>query len=411
VAPPAALADRLQRLRHAVSTHAAAVPPRAAPAQRDDGALCVVLRGEWLETVEGPVFVKESWFPLDHEHGTLPLGRAAATAPGGLRPLLADALDASPERFAYFDIETTGLSGGVGTYAFLLGLGTFEDAGGGLAYRLRQYFLAGPEQERAMLSLFATDIEGRDAIVTYNGRAFDLPIVRGRFTLARLPGDVLDLRHIDLLHAVRRLYRHRMPGCRLAEAERRLLRVERFDDLPGALIPSIYFDYVRAGRVSPLRAVFRHNAEDVLSLAGVLASLAGLFGREDLDPEDAVAVARWWEREDEPERAAILYREALPWLEGGDDWGWAAGRHALLCKRAGDRVEAVALWERLWANGGREAGLELAKHHEHHARDLPAAEEITRALLLRSPEGERIALEHRLARIVRKRARAGTDGS
>jgi hypothetical protein len=203
-----------------------------------------------------------------------------------------------------------------------------------------------------------------------------------------------------------------MPGCRLAEAERRLLGIERYDDIPGSLIPSLYFDYARAGRMSPLRGVFRHNAEDVLSLAGVLARLATLLsGDRDLSPEDAAAVARWREREPDELRAMALYREALPWLEGGEDWMWAASRHARLCRRAGMREEAAALWLSLWAQGDPTAGLELAKHYEHHERNLPAAAEVTGKLIARhanavaAPGLGLEALEHRLARIHAKAAR------
>src|SRR6185295_4954081 len=179
---------------------------------------------------------------------------------------------------AFFDIETTGLSGGTGSYIVLAGLGSYERAAAGepLAFRMRQYFLADIAHERAMLSMLADDLRRFDGLVTYNGRAFDMPFVQTRMTLARLPYPCDGLPHFDLLHVVRRLYRHRMPGCRLAEAERRLLRIDRPDDVPGSLIPAIYFDYLRAGRVSPLRGVFRHNAEDVLSLTGILASLARL---------------------------------------------------------------------------------------------------------------------------------------
>jgi hypothetical protein len=232
-----------------------------------------------------------------------------------------------------------------------------------------------------------------------------VPFVETRMILARLASPYGALAHFDLLHPVRRLYRHRMPACRLAEAERRLLKLERADDVHGSLIPQLYFDYLRAGRAGPLRGVFRHNAEDVLSLVGVLASLASLLSSDNIDPEDAVAVARWWERAGAPHRAAGLYRDALPWLEGGADWPWAATRHAGLCKRAGDRAEAAQLWRRLWEDGDRAAGIELAKHLEHHARDLTAAEEVTSALLTRAGDAERIALAHRLARIARKRAK------
>ncbi len=103
-----------------------------------------------------------------------------------------------------------------------------------------------------------------------------------------------------------------------------------------------------------------------------------------------------------------LYREALPWLEGGDDWTWAASRHAALCKRFGDREEAAALWRRLWGAGERAAGLELAKHLEHHLRDVAGAESLTLALLQRAGDAEGAALEHRLARLRRKRSRSLT---
>ena len=161
---------------------------------------------------------------------------------------------------------------------------------------MRQYFLADLAHEQAMLAMLAADTARFDGLVTYNGRSFDVPFVETRLTLARLPSPYAPLAHFNLLHPVRRLYKHRMPGCRLAEAERRLLKLDRPDDVPGWLIPQLYFDYLRAGRASPLRGVFRHNAEDVLSLVGILASLAKLLSSDDTDADDAVAVARWWER-------------------------------------------------------------------------------------------------------------------
>jgi hypothetical protein len=193
-----------------------------------------------------------------------------------------------------------------------------------------------------------------------------------------------------------------MPGCRLAEAERRLLRIERMDDIPGALIPALYFDYVRAGRAAPLRGVFQHNAEDVLSLVGVLAQLASLLSADQLPPEDAVAVARWWERAADPARAVPLYRDAVPWLEGEPDWSWAATRLAALHKRAGDRDAAVRLWRQLWALGEAGAGLELAKHHEHVARQPAAALSIVRELLASRSPLVRDNLQKRHDRLVRK---------
>ncbi len=400
------LRDRL----HAIVAKGPQLRPQPPPLAPEKPPIAQIFRGDWHQTQHGPVFVRDEWFPLDHQHGALLLSAALEAAPEALRLLLGADAAPHPSRLAFFDIETTGLAGGTGTYVVIAGLGTYEEAEPGAppAFRLRQYFLADLAHEQAMLAMLAADIGRFAGLVTYNGRTFDVPFVETRMTMARLPSPYGALAHFDLLHPVRRLYRHRMAGCRLAEAERRLLKIERPDDLPGWLIPQLYFDYLRAGRASPLRAAFRHNAEDVLSLVGILASLATLLSSHDIDPEDAVAVARWYERAGDSQRAAGLYRVALPWLEGGSDWMWAATRHATLCKRQDARGEAMALWRRLWAQGDRPAGLELAKHHEHHARDLAAAEEITSALLIRAPAADQMSLEHRLTRIRHKRTHTPT---
>jgi hypothetical protein len=141
-------------------------------------------------------------------------------------------------------------------------------------------------------------------------------------------------------------------------------------------------------------------------MVGILASLALLLASSELEPEDAVAVARWWERSGDEARAMSLYRGALPWLEGEDDWAWAAARHAQLCRRAGIRDESSVIWARLWQDGDLRAGLELAKHFEHHQHDFGAAEGMTLALLERCPASETPALEHRLARIRSRMQRA-----
>ena len=399
MASVASTADRIGWLRSVVAAHTPPPEQRLAPSA-ELPPIERILGGEWVATPHGDAFVRDEWFAFGHEHGNLPLDSALAATPAALACLAAQPATAS-RRFGFFDIETTGLGGGTGTYAFLAGLGTFEDAG----FRLRQYFLASVPGERAMLSLMRDDLATCDALVTYNGRAFDVPVVSTRLTLARLPDPYAGMAHFDLLHPVRRLYKHRMPACRLADAERRLLGIERFDDIPGALIPALYFAYVRAGRAAPLRAVFRHNADDVLSLVGLLARLTALFECDEPPPDDAVALARWWELAGQPERSIALYRSALSWLEGDGDWAWAAGRQARLLRRAGAHDDAAALWRALWAAGDAGAGLALAKHLEHRARDYAAAAEVTRALLAGGVH-ERQALRVRLERIERKRARA-----
>jgi uncharacterized protein YprB with RNaseH-like and TPR domain len=364
-----------------------------------------MLRADWHDTTKGPVFVRDDWFPLDHPHGNATLGCALDIDATTLSLLATGGDVPHASRLAFFDIETTGLSGGTGTYMVLAGVGSYETAGPGdpPAFRMRQYFLADIAHEHAMLDMLSSDLARFDGIVTYNGRAFDVPFVETRLALARLRSPVARMPHLDLLHPLRRLYKHRMPACRLSDAERRILRIERMDDVPGALIPHIYFDYVRAGRVGALRGVFRHNAEDVLSLVGVLAGLARLIVGEGLDPDDAVAVARWWETRGDETRAAWLYRGALPWLVGGDDWAWAAARHARICRRAGERTEAALLWWKLWESGDRDAGLALAKHLEHHARDYAAALAVARELARDDPSE---AIVHRISRLEVRQARS-----
>ncbi|HVR74006.1 MAG TPA: ribonuclease H-like domain-containing protein, partial [Planctomycetota bacterium] len=305
-------------------------------------------------------------------------------------------------RLAFLDTETTGLAGGTGTCVFLVGIGTFEEG----AFRVRQHFLPAPDRERAMLRLVARELEGTEGLVTYNGRAFDIPALQTRMVIQRLPFGAAALPHFDLLLAMRRLYRNRLPSLRLGEAESRLLGVRRENDIAGHLIPSIYFDWVRAGRLGPLRAVLRHNETDILSLVSILSFAADLFSRPDLDPADLILLARWWEHRDEPVRAEAIYESAVPRLEEGPDWQWAARRYAILLKRSGSRGNAVGLWRRLWARGDIEAGIEVAKYLEHEARDLPAAEEVTSAVLGGAPGPRRAELEHRLSRIRRKLCRA-----
>ena len=390
----------LARLRAAVAQHAASQPwPRPQPAG-DLPPIDRILRGEWRETEEGLVFLREDWFPLDHAHGALPLSAALDAPSEGIARLLRSPRPPNADRLAFFDIETTGLAGGTGTYIVLAGVGVYEEG----AFRLRQYFLADLAGERAMLTALRADLAERHGIVSYNGRAFDVPCLASRLTLNRVPN--LDVgHHVDLLHPVRRLFQHRMPGCRLAEAEHRLLRMVRHEDIAGALIPAMYAAYVRAGQAAPLRAVFQHNAEDVLSLVGVLARVAALVAGDPEDPEDAAAVARWWELEGDHARALPLYERALPWLEGGDDWAWVSGRFASLCRRFGRYAEAAAAWRALARTGDRAANLNLAKHLEHRERDFEGALDIVQWLQPGGTPEERAALELRERRLKRRLAK------
>lgn len=377
-----------------------------------------------METARGPVYVAEEWWPLDHRHGRLALGDALSLGAPALSRLTSGLTAAELAEAAFLDVETTGLSGGTGTYVFLVGLGTFEDG----AFHLRQFFLADLWGETAMLAAVAAVLERCRALVTFNGRRFDLPLLETRLTLSRLPPTAPSLPHLDLLYPARRLYSRRLPSCRLAALECALLGVEREDDVPGWAIPALYFEYVRRGAARPLRAVFKHNALDILSLVVLTAHLGRLWSTlPPEEPDDCLALARWEESEGRTREATALYKAALGSGLDGDLRAYARRRLAHLCRRQGRWEDAARLWQEEAGDGGPvgrrlEALVELAKLAEHRRRDYVAAEALTRRALsllevvsIRDGAGgiclaQREALEHRLWRLRRRQA-ARRDGS
>jgi len=175
-------------------------------------------------------------------------------------------------RLLHFDTETTGLAGGTGTRAFMIGAADWIDG----RFRIRQLTLTTMAAETAMLRSFAEWLNDDTVLVSYNGKCYDAPLLATRYRLARLPNPLLGLGHLDLLHPVRRHWKHQWPNCRLATAERQLLGVVREDDLPGAEAPAAWLTYLRGGPARNLRRVAAHNAQDLKSLAGVLLRMAAL---------------------------------------------------------------------------------------------------------------------------------------
>lgn len=172
----------------------------------------------------------------------------------------------------HFDTETTGLAGGTGTRAFMIGAGDWVEQ----RFRLRQLTLTSMAGETAMLRHFAEWIDADTVLVSYNGKCYDAPLLATRYRLARQPNPLAGLGHIDLLHPVRRQWKGQWDNCRLATAERQLLGVVREDDLPGAEAPAAWLTYLRGGSARNLRRVAEHNAQDLKSLAGVLLKMAAM---------------------------------------------------------------------------------------------------------------------------------------
>ena len=333
----------------------------------------------------------------------------------------------------FFDLETTGLSGGAGTLAFLAGCGYFDEDG----FHTRQLFLSGYEAERELLDGLA-DLAGRfSGLVTFNGRTFDVPLIETRYAFHRLESPFSDLPHFDMLHPARKLWRRRgtagpsprgrwsdgRPGeaasCALGALEEAILGLERHDDVPGSEIPSRYFGYLRTGDLAPLAPVFEHNRLDLISLAALTAIAARMAAEGPsgtTSANEALAMGRIYGQLGRDDEADACFSRAAglggaPWDPASVDSGLRADalRSLALERRRRHRyVEAAEAWERLLASGAdpsyeREALEALAIHHEHRARDLAAARELAaRALAAERDQEAAAALRHRLARLDRK---------
>lgn len=327
-----------------------------------------------------------------------------------------------PGAWAVLDTETTGLAGGAGTLVFLVAVLLWDPSGA----RCIQYFLPEPEGERAMLQAVIDDLATAAALVSYNGRAFDLPHLRARMRLHRIDESAFDRPHLDLLHPVRRLGAGWMPDARLATAEAQLLgRPRGPDDIPGSEAPWIYQSYLIDGVDTGLGPIADHNRRDVESLmrlaAVVAAGFAGGDAASHLPAAARLAAARALLRAGEVEAARELLQaladvatHAEVELRAGAHW------HLFQChRRTGDAPRALAALEQLDAPGPwrMQALVEAAKLLEHRFRDFAAARErVLRALRLtevgvaltsepRSTAAQQ-ALMHRLRRLERRAARA-----
>ena len=261
---PPSLAERIARLRTRSAEINARRPTDAELAQRLGGA------------VVGPgLLVVERSFPLPFAHGATRIADAAILTEGVRLSLDADtAID--PEDLLFLDTETSGLAGGTGTAAFVLGIATVRDD----VLAVRQLLMTGFAGERALLEALGHALGTHDCLVTFNGKSFDLPLLRARTRLAGLDWPEGGQRHLDLLHVTRRRLREGWADCRLRTAEEHALGFARTDDFPGSEVPAAWQRWLQRGDAGPLPRILDHNREDLLSLAGLLAVLAQPTRRE-----------------------------------------------------------------------------------------------------------------------------------
>jgi uncharacterized protein len=393
--------DDLRRIIRRIETRQ---PPRTArePIER-------VVGGEVVDTGAGALLVVRREYPLAHRHGRVALD-GVERAPMELLARLThlDGAAPDPARLLFLDTETTGLAGGTGTYAFLVGAGWLEAD----RFVVSQYFMRDLDEEPALLAALAPVLDRAAALVTFNGGGFDVPLLETRFVLARRRWRA-DLPNLDLLRPARRVWTACFDDCRLATLERSVLGLARESDVPGALIPALYFDWLRLRRASPLARVFAHNRDDVLSLAALLGWFGQALGETpSMSAREWAGVGRLWEAVD-VERALACYRTSLDFGLDETQAHYVRLRLAWWEKRAARWDAACELWE----TAARHAAFdprpweELAKFHEHRRRDFAAAHSVVSAALDLAraagvPGRVLDALGHRLGRIERRLAAA-----
>lgn len=413
--------QQLARLRRRIRTierkfKTRPAKPIARPSSAEEStARCFIeewSEGQVIANQFGEHFETERLFGAHKQHGSADIGALA-----DLQPDLLDALGknqiaaAPPQRWAFLDTETTGLAGGSGTYAFLIGVGRITPEG----FRVRQFFMREYAEERSVLAALETHLNDFDVLITYNGKSYDQPLLETRYRMARRTPPFGRLGHLDVLYGARTLWKLRLDGCRLMQLEQQILGVYREGDLAGEMIPYVYFEYLRSREAHRLVPVFHHNAIDILTLACLTAIVPAAFRSTDPGSlervgvrrgEDLAGIARWLAALDQHEQALLLFKRAV---EAGlpDRLVFRVLWEIALLEKKLERPHAALLVFTELAgcrNEYRVCALEeLAKYYEHEEKNYPLALEFTNQALAYQPSS--LALSHRKARLERRIAK------
>lgn len=369
-----------------------------------------VVSGKFISTPFGDSFIRENYFPRDYRCGEVELFHIFQSSAKTISSLARDdrlkKIDIS--KTVFLDTETTGLAGGAGTYVFLVGVGYFE----GDQFCVRQYFMRDYNEERALLSALNDLLSNFKAVVTYNGKTFDLPLMESRYIMSGMKMSLKNPYHFDLLYPARRLWKRRLENCSLSTVERDILGVIRDDDVPGYLIPEIYFSYLRTKDARALKQVFEHNLQDILSLVALVSRMCFLVEDPLNNTEygmDIFSIGKMFDEEKKYGQSTHYYAEALKHNLAEEEILEILRLSSFAYKRQGKWEEAEKIWREIIEKSREYIYYpfeELAKYYEHYLKDYQKAETIVEeALNIEDNIFLREKLQYRLNRIKEKKNR------
>jgi uncharacterized protein len=365
------LMDRLQSLGVSVGTEN--LPAQSEPPKRVQN-LAAYLGGEEVETIYGPVIRIVKDYPLGFLHGNLQCDIPETT------PIFQSwaSLREVPNRnsFLFLDTETSGLSSGTGTFAFQVGIGIFTES----SLRVIQYFLESPANEPAMLAQLIKDIDGTSVFVTYNGKSFDIPLLRNRFILNRIECPFEPYDHADLLHITRKLYKFFLPERNLGVVEKEILDLQRDElEVPGWMVPEIYTEFLRDHNPEPIKRVLYHNEIDIVSLAALYQHINTLLENayeeefQSIPYAVQLSIIRFWLEFNEVEKAQTLFSAIDEPVALHEEYAKTAFLIGIALKQRQELVEAAHYWQISANLNYALAYIELAKYYEHTHKEYKPA--------------------------------------
>src|SRR5438132_1034589 len=410
---------RLAALRPAQGTTALrddqTSPEESPSAGLDESTLTQLLGATILRTKYGNHLSVRNWYATPE----FPEFRPAALdllcrTPDAARTKKWRAAAEDPEKWLFLDTETTGLAGGTGTYAFLIGIAWWDSGG----LQLEQFMMRDFSEEHSVLLELAARIAERPVLVTFNGKTFDWPLLESRYLMTRCIRVPELAAHLDFLHPARAVWKLRLGSVRLVELERHVLDAPRLgwhreNDVSSALIPQFYFDYLRGGPAEPLAGVVRHNQMDLRGLAALFCKMNELLSEapnaaNEIESLDLFGLSRFLQRRGEDDRAHSACAQALAMGLPAEFRPKARRDLALMAKRRGEHARAAEIWLQIVADlhDGIHACEQLAIYYERHAKDVAKAAQFAKlavAALRRQRANSRdLLLTARFARLEEK---------